>query len=180
MTAYLPAPYESAPDDDLGSAVAATLAASAGVLVAVSLGVQAWQQYPEASSVIKAFDGGSISGAPLELLFTTAGWALAALLMGLGGLLLIFRRGRGALVFGALVSIAVTAVARYQFRYFTPSHPLANVAVFFGGVAVIVLALLPQTRRWIAGRGHRRRGGLEPMMTATALTPTSVQIGPAR
>jgi hypothetical protein len=43
-----------------------------------------------------------------------------------------------------------------------------------------VLALLPATKRWIAGRGRRSRSGLPPVTTATPLTPTRVQIGQAR
>lgn len=173
---YLPAPYESAPDDDLGSATAATLAASVGALISVSLGMQVARQFPAAK---QALDAGTLTGARMELVVVTTGWAAAAALMGLGALLLLFRRGRGLLVLGALVGVATTGVARYEFGWFTASHPLANIAVYFGGVAVFVLALLPGTRRWIAGRG-RRRGALPPVLSATALAPTRVQIGPAR
>ena len=52
--------------------------------------------------------------------------------------------------------------------------------MYFGGVAVIVMALLPVTGRWIAGRGRSRQRGLPPVTSATALTPTRVQVGQAR
>ena len=47
----------------------------------------------------------------------TVGWAVAAVLMVIGALLLLFRRGRGLLIFGALISIATTAWAQFGLGY---------------------------------------------------------------
>lgn len=177
MSSYLPAPYESAPDDDLGAAALAALTGTTGVLIAVTLGRQAWVQYPDAKA---ALTGGPLAGSDVALLSTTAAWAVSAAAMTLGAVLLVVRRGRGLVVFGALVGLAGTAIARWGFDWLTPVHPLDNAAVYYGGVAVILLASVPPTGRWIAGRGRARQRGLPPVTSATALTPTRVQIGQAR
>lgn len=177
MSQIMPAPYESAPDDDLAAASMATLAVALGALVGYSLGRQAWTQWPTARDLI---DAKRTTGVDLEVLVTTAGWAAAAVLMVLGAVLLAFRRGRGLLVFGSLVGVVVTVIARYSFDWFTPGHfALPNLPVYFGGAVVLVLALLPATRRWVNGRRPRSRC-LPPVSSATALTPTRVQIGQAR
>ena len=47
----------------------------------------------------------------------TVGWAVAAVLMAIGAVLLLFRRGRGLLIFGALVAIGTTAWAQFGLGY---------------------------------------------------------------
>jgi hypothetical protein len=177
MSSYLPAPYESAPDDDLGAAGAAALTGTTALLIALTLGRHAWSQYPGVRDIATA---GRIAGGDPAVLLTTVTWAVSAVLMTLGALLLVFRRGRGAVVLGALVGLAGTAGARWGFDWFTPAHPVDNAVAYFGGVVVVALGLLPPTRRWVAGRRRLRRGGLPPVTSATTLSPTRVQIGPAR
>ena len=177
MSSYLPAPYEAAPDDDLGSAAAAALTGTTALLIAVTVGRQAWDQYRSVADVVTA---GRIDGVEADLLITTVGWAVSAAFMALGAVALLFRRGRGAVLLGAVVGLAVTAGARWGFGWFTASHPVEHGPVFFGGVVVLVLALLPATRRWTKGRDRHRQRRLPPVTSATALTPTRVQIGQAR
>lgn len=177
MSSYLPAPYEAAPDDDLAAAAGAALVGTTALLVALTLGRQAWAQYRSVAEVLTA---GRIEGADPALVLTTVTWAVSTVLMVAGALALVVRRGRGALTLGAAVGLVGTAGARWGFDWFTPVHPLQHAAVFFGGVVVMALALLPPVGRWIAGRGKRRTRGLPPVTSATALTPTRVQIGQAR
>lgn len=176
MSTYLPAPYESVSDDDLGAAAAATLVGTLGALVAVSIGRQAWDQR---TRFVDLIDAGSFSGDNLAVVVSTVGWAVAAVLMVLGAVLLLFRRGLGLLVVGSVVGVVTTAIARYGYDWFTPRYPIDNLPVFLGGIGVLLLALLPATRRWVAGRRTRSRG-LPPVTSATALTPTRVQFGQAR
>lgn len=178
----LPAPYESAPDDDLGAATSATLAATLGALVAVSLGSQAWEQGEQAATAfIEAPD--QFLEAQLPTAVTTVGWGGAAVFMGLGALLLLFRLGRGALIFGSALSLGTTFLARYGFEWFTPTDPLEHYPVFLGGIPVLLLALLPTTGRWIAGRRSRRmRSGAGTFATPTSATPPrpiSARVHPA-
>ena len=63
---------------------------------------------------------GPVGRDDLAVLATTATWAVSAVLMTLGALLLVVRRGRGLVVLGALVGLAGTAVARWAFDWFTP------------------------------------------------------------
>jgi hypothetical protein len=177
MSSYLPAPYESAADDDLAAAAGAALTGTTALLIALTLGRQSWAQYPAALDLLTA---GRLEGTDLALVATTATWAASAVLMTLGAVLLIARRGRGVVMSGAFVGLAGTAIARWGFDWFTPVYPLDNAAAYFGGVAVIGLAMLPSTRRWIAGRGRPGQRKLPPVTSATALTPTRVQIGQAR
>lgn len=177
MSSYLPAPYEAAPDDDLAAAAAAALAATSAVLIAITLGRQAWDQYPAA---IDALQAGPLGGDSSAVAISTFGWAASAVLMGLGAVLMLVRRGRGFVVLGAVIGLATTIAARAAFDWFTPSHPIPHAVVFYGGAAVIVMALLPATGRWMAGRGRGRDRGLPPVTSATPLTPTRVQLGQAR
>jgi putative Mn2+ efflux pump MntP len=86
----------------------------------------------------------------------TVGWAVAAVLMAIGALLLLFRRGRGLLVFGALIGVATTAWAQFGLGYGGEDavHQVDQWPLYWGGVVVIVLALLPATGRWV---GRQRR-----------------------
>jgi hypothetical protein len=160
ITSTLAAPYESVPDDDLSAAAAATVTGALALLVAVSLGMQAWRQLPNVDRVL---DAGSFQEADVPLLSTTFGWGAAAVLMTLGALLLSIRRGRGTVIFGSLIGLAATLLARVEFGWFTPEHPLEHLPVYFAGAAVVLLALLPGTRRWISGR--RQRNTLPPVLS---------------
>ncbi len=180
MSSYLPAPYESAPDDDLPAAAGAALAGTLAVLVAVTLGRQAWEQYPAA---VDAVNAGAFADDDLAVLLSTGGWAVAAVLSLVGAAMMVVRRGRGVLLLGAAAGLVTTLAVRYAFDWFTPAHPLPAEVTYYGGAAVIVLALLPATGRWMAGHGDQRRQrprGLPPVTSATPLTPTRVQIGQAR
>lgn len=157
---YLPAPYESPQQDDLSATLAAILTTTVALLSAWVLGQQA---YP----VVKEFiDGlmGNLSSAQEDALqasvdtvaVPTAGWATAAVLMVIGALLLLFRRGRGMLMVGALLATATTAFAQFVLGYGGDGAaiPLDQWPLYWGGVAVAVLALLPATGRWL---GRKRR-----------------------
>lgn len=157
---YLPAPYESPQQDDLAATLAAILTATVALITSWVLGQQA---YP----VIREFiDGvqGNLSAAQ-EDAFTeslptvgvpTIGWAVAAVLMFVGALLLLFRRGRGLLIFGALISVATTAWAQFGLGYggADAAVPVDQWPLYWAGIAVVVLALLPATGRWI---GRQRK-----------------------
>ena len=86
----------------------------------------------------------------------TVGWAVAAVLMVVGALLLLFRRGRGLLVFGALIAVATTAWAQFGLGYGGDGAliPVESWPLYWGGVGRVVLALLPATGRWV-GRTRR-------------------------
>ena len=119
----------------------------------------------------ESFDIEDLAGNDLATAITTVGWGLAAVLLGLGAILLIFRRGRGSVLLGALISVAVTLVARYAFDWFTPAYPLDNAVVYYGGIAVFALAVLPATKRWVSA--PRRNRSMPAVTTATPMTRTS-------
>ena len=143
---YLPAPYESPQQDDLSATLCAILTTTVGLITSWVIGQHA---YP----VIKDYINGAMGNlssdqedalkASLDTALVPAvGWAVAAVLMVIGSLLLLFRRGRGLLVFGALVAIATTAWAQFGLGYGGegadhPGQPMAAVL----------------------GRGGRRRAG---------------------
>ena len=157
---YLPAPYESPAQDDLPATVFAILTTTVGLITSWVLGQAA---YP----VVKEFvDGllGNLSSAQEDAFqaslktvgVPSAGWAIAAVLMVIGALLLLFRRGRALLVFGSLISIATTAWAQFGIGYGGEGAeiPISQWPLYWGGVVVVVLALLPPTGRWV-GRTRR-------------------------
>jgi hypothetical protein len=143
---YLPAPYESAQQDDLPAALGAGLAV---VLAGITSWILGQRVVDGARTLIDLGRARPGADLPKGLLVPTAGWGVAVVLMVIGCLSLIFRRGRGALIFGALVSVATTALARYSFHWATPGQPVAQWALYWGGLAVVVAAALPATRRWI-------------------------------
>jgi len=157
---YLPAPYESPQQDDLSATVAAILTTTVGLITSWVLGQHV---YPVVRELI---DGamGKLSSAQEDSLqeamgtigVPTFGWAIATVLMVIGSLLLLFRRGRGLLIFGALVSIATTAWAQFGLGYggVDAAVPVDQWALYWGGIVVVGLALLPATGRWI-GRTRR-------------------------
>ena len=81
----------------------------------------------------------------------TVGWTVATVLMVIGSLLLLFRRGRALLVFGALIGVATTAWAQFGLGYGGDGAAIQvnQWPLYWGGVAVVILALLPATGRWI-------------------------------
>ena len=143
----LPAPYESAPEDDLAAAGAAVVAGTTAALTAWVLGSATWDQV----AVLRGL-GRRVEDLPPEMVLVLAGWGLGAVLLGLGTLLLAFRRGRGWLGFGALLSVAGTIGAQtwYQFDRTEP-HWLS----FYGGVVVLLVVLLPALGRWTGRRPPR-------------------------
>jgi hypothetical protein len=157
---YLPAPYESPQQDDLSATVAAILTTTVGLITAWVLGQHV---YPVVRELI---DGamGKLSSAQEDALqasmdsvgVPTFGWAIATVLLVIGSLLLLFRRGRGLLILGALISIATTAWAQFGLGYggVDAKIPVDQWGLYWGGVAVLALALLPATGRWI-GRTRR-------------------------
>lgn len=160
---YLPAPYEAPQQDDLAATLAAILTTTLALITSWVVGAQA---YPVIREGIDAAMGNLTDAqqqAFTDALPTTAvptvGWALAAVFMVIGAVLLLFRRGRKLLIFGALVCVAVTAWAQFGLGYGDVGSA-AKVQVdqwplFWGGVAVLVAAALPATGRWI-GRTRRK------------------------
>ncbi len=159
---YLPAPYESPQQDDLSATLSAILTTTVGLLTSWVLGQQA---YPVVKDYIDGAMGNLNSDQQEALkasldtaLVPAVGWAVAAVLMVIGSLLLLFRRGRGLLVFGALIAIATTAWAQFGLGYGGEGAaiPISQWPLYWGGVAVVVLAMLPATTRWL-GRGGQTR-----------------------
>jgi hypothetical protein len=140
--------------------VLAILTTTVGLITSWVLGRAA---YPV---VKEAVDGllGNLSSAQQDALeasvdtvvIPAVGWAISAVLMVIGALLLLFRRGRGLLVFGGLIAIATTAWAQFGLGYGgdDAAIPTEQWPLYWGGVVVVVLALLPPTGRWV-GRTRR-------------------------
>lgn len=161
---YLPAPYESPQQDDLSATLSAILTATVALITSWVLGGQA---YPVIRDVI---DGamGNLTTAQEDALTSsldtvavpTIGWALAAASMTVGAVLLLFRRGRKLLILGALISIGTTAWAQYGLGYGGEGATIVvdQWPLYWGGVLVAVLGLLPATGRWIG----RSRASAKP------------------
>jgi hypothetical protein len=157
---YLPAPYESPQQDDLSATIAAILTTTVALITSWVLGQHA---YPVVREFIDAAMGNlstaqedALTASVPTVVVPTVGWAVAAVLMAIGALLLLFRRGRGLLVFGALIGVATTAWAQFGLGYGGEDavHQVDQWPLYWGGVVVIVLALLPATGRWV---GRQRR-----------------------
>jgi hypothetical protein len=167
---YLPAPYESPPQDDLPATVLAILTTTVALITSWVLGQAA---YPVIRELI---DGllGNLSSAEEDALeaslstdaIPTAGWAISAVFMVIGAVLLLFRRGRGLLVFGGLIATATTAWAQFVIGYGGEGAaiPIDQWPLYWGGVAVVVLALLPPTGRWV---GRTRRNAMPSNVIGT-------------
>ncbi|MTD12836.1 hypothetical protein GIS00_02610 [Nakamurella sp. YIM 132087] len=140
----LPAPYELAQQDDLAAALGAGLAVTCAGITGWMLGSFS---YRGLDSAIRA--GVDLEDWPAPAALTIVGWGAATVLMVLGALLLLFRRGRGLLVFGALVSVVITAIAQFSYDIGTVRSPVEQWPLYWGGVVVLVLALLPATKRWV-------------------------------
>jgi hypothetical protein len=152
---YLPAPYESPAQDDLSATLAAVLTTTVALITAWVLGQHV---YPDISEWVDGLRG-DLSAAQEQAFadsmqtagVPTVGWSIAAVLLVIGALLLLFRRGRTLLMLGALISIAVTAWAQFVIGYGgeDAAIPVSQWWLYWGGVAVIALGLLPATGRWI-------------------------------
>ncbi len=170
---YLPAPYESPQQDDLAATLSAILTTTVALITSWVLGQQA---YPVVREVI---DGarGNLTDAEQDALTAslsttgvpTAGWALASVLMVIGAVLLLFRRGRKLLLLGALIATATTAWAQWGVGYGGPGSKVVvdQWPLYWGGVAVAVLAILPATGRWL------RKGTLPDKPTSVIGTTSS-------
>lgn len=167
---YLPAPYETPQQDDLAATLAAVLTTTVAIVTAWVLG--SWS-YSTIRGLVDAFtvtDPPAPTSGQVESAVVAGGWALATVFLVLGALLVLFRRGRRAALFGGLVATATTAVAQFAFGYGDTGArvPIENWPLYWGGVAVLVVALLPATGRWV-DRVRRARIG-QPGVTGTAET----------
>ncbi len=138
---YLPAPYESAPQDDLGAALGAGLAVTLAGITSWVLGKWVVDGVRALADFARAHES-----LPGSVVVTTVGWGASVLLMVIGALLLIFRRGRVLLIIGALISIGTTAIAQYSYHF---GSMLPQWWLYWGGVGVLAVAALPATGRWI-------------------------------
>ena len=166
---YLPAPYETPQQDDLAATLAAVLTTTVAGLTAWTLGSWAYATIRSLFDVFTVNDPPDPSTGQVESALVAAGWGVAAVFLALGALLVLFRRGRKAAVFGGLIAIVITAVAQFGFGYGDAGAPVPvqNWPLYWGGVAVVVLALLPATGRWV---GRSRRSRKAPEVTGTAAT----------
>ena len=143
MTTY-PAPYESPPEDDLRAAVSAGMTVTFALILSWILGFAA---YHRISDSVHLLDGGyQPEDLPAEIVVPGVGWGIAVLFLVLGCLPVIRRTGRAAVIFGALISIAVTIIAHASYAYGTI---VEQWPLYWGGIAVLALAILPATRRWV-------------------------------
>ena len=177
----MPAPYESPQQDDLSATIAAILTSTVGLITSWVLGQQA---YP----VVRQFIDGALGNlttaqedaleASLDTVAVpTVGWAVAAVLMAIGALLLLFRRGRGLLVLGALLvdrHHRLRAVRSGLRRRRTPRSRSASGRCSGAGWWSLVLALLPGTGRWL---GKQRRVA-KPSSTVIGTTESGAILWP--
>jgi len=152
---YLPAPYESPQQDDLTATLCAILTTTVGLITSWVIGQHAYpavKEYADAAMGNLSSEQEDALTASLDtVLLPTVGWTVAAVLMVIGSLLLLFRRGRGLVVFGALIAVATTAWAQFALGYGGEGAaiPVSQWPLYWGGVAVVVLAMLPATKRWL-------------------------------
>jgi len=152
---YLPAPYESPQQDDLSATLSAILTTTVGLITSWVIGQHAYPVIKEyidgAMGNLSSAQEDALTAAVDTTLVPSVGWAVAAILMVIGSVLLLFRRGRGLLVIGALIAIATTAWAQFGLGYGGEGAaiPVSQWPLYWGGVAVLVLAMLPATKRWL-------------------------------
>lgn len=163
---YLPAPYETPQQDDLTATVAAVLTTTVAGLTAWVLGSWAYTSIRSLYDTFTVNDPPDASSGQVESGLLAAGWAVAAVFLGFGALFVLFRRGRKAAVLGGLIAAGTTALAQFGFGYGDAGSavPVTNWPLYWGGVAVVVLALLPATGRWV-GRSRRSRKAPEVIGT---------------
>jgi len=166
---YLPAPYETPQQDDLVATLAAVLTTTVAALSAWILGSWAFATIRSLYQLFTVDDPPDATSGQVESAVVAAGWAVAALFLGIGALLVLFRRGRKAAVFGGLIALGTTAMAQFGFGYGDTGArvPIENWPLYWGGVAVVVLAMLPATARWV---GRNRRPRKAPEVTGTTAT----------
>jgi hypothetical protein len=174
---HLPVPYESAQQDDIGAALSAAMTVTAAAITSWVIGSQA---YPVIEQGVRLL----LDDAPeqdrqayqesLEQVTAvpTIGWTIATVFLVIGALLLLFRRGRGSVIIGALVSVGTTAYAQFGVGYGpadadATQYPVDQWPLFWGGLVVVVLAVLPATGRWI---GRRRRPSASSSVIGTTDT----------
>lgn len=176
---YLPAPYESPQQDDLAATIAAVLSVTTGLITSWVLGAQAYpvvrQGVEAARGNLNAAQQNAFTESLATVAVPTAGWALASILLAVGSLLLLFRRGRGLLILGALAAIAATAYAQFALGYGGAGAAIEvqQWPLFWGGVVVLVLAALPGTSRWL-GKARRVR----PSSTVIGTTESGAILWP--
>jgi len=152
---YLPAPYESPQQDDLAATLAAILTTTVALITSWVLGQHVYPVVREAVDAalgnLSTADQETFTDSLPTVALPTVGWSVAALLMVLGSILLLFRRGRGLLIFGALIAIGTTAWAQFGLGYGGEGAaiPVSQWPLYWGGIAVLVLAALPATGRWL-------------------------------
>lgn len=156
---YLPAPYETPQQDDLAATLAAVLTTTVAALSAWILGSWAFATIRSLYQLFTVDDPPDATSGQVESAVVAAGWAVAALFLGIGALLVLFRRGRKAAVFGGLIAVGSTALAQFALGYGDAGAavPVENWPLYWGGVVVVVLALLPATGRWTGRRRPSRR-----------------------
>jgi hypothetical protein len=163
MSIY-PAPYESPPEDDLRAAVAGWMTVTTAVILSWILGFAAYHRIRDAAALMS--HGTQLESVPSELLVPGVGWAAAVIFMVAGCLPVVLRKGRKAVEFGAVIAVVITIIAHASYQY---AQTVDQWPLYWGGVVVLALALLPATRRWV----HR----LPP---PTGETPIgTIPIGPA-
>lgn len=167
---YLPAPYETPQQDDLAATLAAVLTTTVAGLTSWVLGSWAYSTIRDLLGRFTVNDPPDPTSAQVESAVVAAGWAVAAFFLALGALLVLFRRGRKAAIWGGLMAAATTALAQFGFGYgdTDAAVPIDNWPLYWGGVVVVVLALLPATGRWV-GRIRKARIG-QPGVTGTTET----------
>lgn len=163
---YLPAPYETPQQDDLVATLAAVLTTTVAGLTSWLLGSWAYTTIRSLYDVFTVNDPPDASTGQVESAVVAAGWGVAAVFLGLGALFVLFRRGRKASVLGGLIAVGTTALAQFGFGYgdVGAAVPIHNWPLYWGGIVVVVLALLPATGRWL---GRRRRTRRSPEVLGT-------------
>jgi len=166
---YLPAPYETPQQDDLVATLAAVLTTTVAALTAWMLGSWAYSTIRLLVDQFAVNDPPDPTTRQIESAVVAFGWGLSALFLGLGALLVLFRRGRKAAIWGGLVAAATTALAQFGFGYGDAGAqvPIDNWPLYWGGAVVVVLALLPATGRWV-GRTRRPRAPQSGVIGTTA------------
>lgn len=163
---YLPAPYETPPQDDLVATLAAVLTTTVSALSAWVLGSWAYATIRSLIDVFAVNNPPDPTTTQLQSAAVAGGWGVAAFFLGLGALLVLFRRGRKAALFGGLIAAGTTALAQFGFGFgdVGAQVPIENWPLYWGGLAVLVLALLPATGRWV---GRKRRSRPSPEVTGS-------------